>query len=103
MRFLAIEKGTDAFGMLPPQVKLQLMEASFASVQRLREEGKILEFYYSLTRDTIVLLDYENAEECVDSMISIPALNYTKPELYPLADGIASMKKGLEALRATVK
>ena len=103
MRFLAIEKMTEAFGMLPPDVKLQLMEASLESVQRLREERKILEHYYTLTRDTIVLLDYENAEECVDSIISIPVLNYCKTELYPLADGMASMKKGLEALKAFVK
>lgn len=103
MRFLSIESMTDSFGLLPPEAKLQLMEASVASVQRLREERKILEHYYSLNRYSIVLLDYDSAEECVNSQISIPILNYAKAELYPLADGMDSMKKMLEALRATVK
>ena len=98
-----IDDTADAFGLLPPEVTLQLMETSMASVQRLREERKILEFYYSLNRHTIALLDYDSAEECVNNQRSIPILNYAKAELYPLADGMASMKGMLEALKAVVK
>jgi len=102
MKFLAITKPTAAMGMLPPDVRLQLLEASFAGMQQHREKRTVLEWYYSPIGYFIVILDYDNAEEWVNGQASVPILNYVDQELYPLADGMASMKAMLESMKAAM-
>ena len=103
MKFLAIAKPTAALGMLPPEVFLQVMEASFANMQQQREDGKLLEFYYSPKGYTVVIFDFDTAEDWVNDRLSTPITNYLDIEAYPLADGMTSMKKMIGSLRDAVK
>lgn len=103
MRFLCVDKPKSSFGLLPPEVQLQLMETSFAAIQQEREERKILELYYSPKGYSVVIVDIDSADEWVKLRGAIPVLNYMDTELYPLADGITSMKGMIESLKAIVK
>jgi len=87
-------------GMLPPQVLLQLSEASLAGMLQLREERKILEYYHSPAGRSVVVLEYESADEWVKEQGIIPILNYLEAEVYPLANGFEALKGMIESMKA---
>jgi len=103
MRFISIDKPTAALGMLPPDVLLQIGEASIAKIEQLREERKILEFYHTPAGVSIIILDYDNVDEWIRDKMQIPITAYLEPQVYPLGDGMAYMKGITESMKAMGK
>jgi hypothetical protein len=103
MKFMSVTRPKDTVSMLPPAVTRQLLEASMAAINQLKKAGKILEFYYSPVGCSVVILNYNNAEEWIKEQLMLPILTYYDQEIYPLADGNESMKAFVEALKAAEK
>lgn len=100
MRFLAIARPTTALGLLPPDVLLQLQEASFAGMQQLREERKVLEWYYSPAGCSAVILDYDDPDQWVKEQGMVPLINYMEQEVYPLANGFDAFQGMIQSMKA---
>ena len=76
MKILCIGKPTEAFRALPPNISLQLLESFQEVAIKQREENKILDFYATPIGYSIVILNYENADEWVRDQKEIPIINY---------------------------
>jgi muconolactone delta-isomerase len=99
MKFLCITKVKDSFLMMPPAVMRQILEISAASIEQQKNQGKVLEYYYSPAGYNIVIIDYKDAEEWTKDQLSIPVLTYVDTEVYPLTDGFAALKGMIGALK----
>ena len=100
MKILCIGKPTEAFRALPPNISLQLLESFMQVAIKQKEERKILEFYASPIGYSVVILDYESADEWVRDQKDIPIINYYEFEAYPLADGFETVKGMIDSLKA---
>ena len=100
MKILCIAKPTEAFRALPPDISLQHLVSFQAVATQQREERKILELYVTPIGSSVVILDYETADEWVKDQRNIPLLNYYEFEIYPLADGFEAVKGIIASLKA---
>ena len=64
------------------------------------KEGKILELYVSPLNYSVVILNYDSADEWVKDQRNIPGINYYEWEAYPLADGFESLRGMIESLKS---
>jgi hypothetical protein len=104
MKILTIAKFKDTATMLPPAVLLPMMEASVAEMKKQKKEGKVVDWYFSPgTFQSIVLLEYDSAEQWAKDQAKIPILMYCDSEAYILADYEPYLNNMLEVLRAAVK
>ena len=103
MKFLGLLKQKEIMLTLPPAVSRQLIEMSLAGMSQLKKGGKLLEAYYSPAGLSMVILNYDNADEWVKDQNMVPLLSYYDQEVYPLADLDESMKTMLEALKMAEK
>jgi hypothetical protein len=101
MKFLAIGRPKDTLTMLPPATLKQLLEATMATNNQMRKEGKLLEGYGSPAGCIAVILEYKTAEEWVKDQIASPLLSYYDQEIYPLADMEEVVKGYLDALKTS--
>lgn len=99
MKILCIAKPTEAMRMLPPEVQLNLFESFVEVAVQQREERKILELYSTPIGYSVAVLNFDSADEWVESQKDIPILNYMEFEIYPLADGFAYFKRTIESLK----
>ncbi len=104
MKFLAISKMKDAALALPPAMGIQLIESATAAINQLKKEGKVLEVYYvpGWSR-TVIVQESKTAEEALKIMVSSPIYSFMDTEIYPLADGIESMKMLVDTFKAAQK
>jgi hypothetical protein len=103
MKILVIAKQKDSAILVPPAVFRQLLEISMAGIAQMKKAGKLLDFYFSPLGYSIVILNYNTAEEWQKDMGLMPLLSYMDFESYPLADGNEAMKSLLEQLKAAEK
>ena len=86
---------------LPPSTIKQLLEASWAVMKQQKEQGKIVDYFYSPLGCTVVIVDYENSDEWVKDQMSIPILSYYEQDIYPLSDLGKTVEAMVDALKAT--
>jgi muconolactone delta-isomerase len=104
MKILTIAKLKDAALTMPPAVMLPIMEASVAEMNKQKKEGKVVEWYYSPgTFQSVVILDYDSADQWTKDQAKIPILAYCDSEVYPLANYEAYLKGMVEAMKAAAK
>lgn len=85
MKILSIGKPKEAILSLPPDKQQELLKASREPNKRLRDEGKIVDAYVSPTSGYIfVILDYDNAEDWMKDLMSMPIMNYYDQETHPV-------------------
>ena len=100
MKFLAIAKQKDTLMTLPPAAIEQLLEASWKVMKQQKEQGKILDYFYSPGGYTVVIVEYENSDEWVKDQMAIPILSYYDQEIYPLCDLGKTVETFINALKA---
>jgi hypothetical protein len=99
MKFLSIGRPKDTLTTLPPATLKQLVEATMASMDKLKKEGKMLEGYGSPAGCIAVILEYNSAEEWVKDQRANPILSYYDQEIYPLAEMEEVVQGYLDALK----
>lgn len=100
MKILCIGKPTEAVRSLSPDVTLQFLESTLQAVTKQHEEGRVLELYVSPIGCTVVILNYDSADEWVKDQRNVPGINYYEWEAYPLADGFESLRGMIGTLKA---
>ena len=100
MKFLTITTIKDTMSTLPPAISRQLMEATVAYTNQLRQAGIILEIYtIAGWARTAVICEHESAEHLVQTLSGIPMGGFMNFEVYPLADFDESMKAHIESAK----
>ena len=100
MKFLAIAKQKDSLMTLPPATIRQLLETSWTAMKHQKAQGKIVDYFYSPLRCTVVVVDYPSTEEWVKDQAAIPILAYYDQEIYPLSEAEPAIEGLLEGLKA---
>ena len=100
MKFLAIAKQKDSLMMVPPAVLRQLLESSFEAMRQQKQQGKIVDYFYSPAGYSIVIVDEPSIDAWMEDQMAIPVLSYCDQEIYPLGDIEVAMKGYIENVKA---
>jgi muconolactone delta-isomerase len=104
MKFIGIGKQKEVAATIPPAVLRQLLEVSIATMKQQKKEGKILEYYFVPGWfKTVLIMEFQSAEEAYSAIGAVPLTNYMDIEIYPLADGWKIGDVMLESLKQAEK
>ena len=104
MKFLIFSTTKDTASTLPPAIARQLLEATLDYVNQLKKEvkkeGEIFEIYELAGTDrTMIICEYDSAEELTRVLCAVPFAGYESVEIYPLSDFNEYMKDSIESLK----
>ena len=87
MKFLVILRTKDTYFMLPPERQLELIEGSFAFVDKHRQAGNCIDVHcLPGTKGTMSIWEADSSEEVNFRFLENPMSPYEEAQLYLLSD-----------------
>ncbi|GEM_PF-1072461 len=93
MKFLVISQNKDAYYMLPPERRMEIMQASVAFIERYRKAGKCKEIYDTADlKGSVSIWEVASSEESARLMVGNPMLAFQDIDIQPLIEMDVAMK-----------
>ena len=94
---LSISRTKDSYFMLPPETQMQLMEGSWAFIDKYRKAGKCKEIYnVPLLKMSVSIWEVESPEETDRIILENPFYPFMDIEVYTLSNWDAYTKASKE-------
>ena len=97
MKFLVLGNIKDTFSNLPPEVNRQLLEETAVWMYRYRSANILAEIHMLVgCKRFVAVCNSETNVDLMKELSTLPILNYTDIEVYPLADITESINSLIE-------
>jgi len=93
MKFLVLARNKDSYYMLPPERRIEIMQAVIAYMEKYRKAGKCKEVYEAADlKGGVSIWEVESSAEAARLMLENPLLAFTDLDIHPLIEFDVAMK-----------
>jgi muconolactone delta-isomerase len=104
MKFLVIGQNKDAYYMLPPERRMEIMQGAVAYIEKYRKTGKCKEIYETADlKGSVSIWEVESSEESARLMLENPLLAFSDLDIQPLVEFDVAIKAMTAYLQKSAK
>jgi hypothetical protein len=93
MKFLVITQNKDAYYMLPPEKRMEIMQGLVAWIEKYRKTGKCKEVYETADlKGSVSIWEVASSEEAARLIVENPMLAFADLDIQPLIEYDVAMK-----------
>jgi len=104
MKFLVISRNKDAYYMLPPERRMEIMQEVVAFIDKYRKAGKCKEIYETADlKGGVSIWEVASSEESARLMLENPMLAFQDIDIQPLVEYDVAMKAATAYVKKLAK